>query len=164
MVDCLTPHYARIGMEWSTSTRFHGCLCHIIALVAKDFLEWTGELTEEEMLAFETAGRASAEARFDIDPVLTSSSIQETENFPPANSGELLEQPEDSPRGLDVPTLETQDQFFDPNLLNKTGLDDEDPDLLQDHIPAPLIDLDPPQRPRNAPRPQKPPKSLVSSF
>lgn len=67
MVQILANQYAKIGIKWPFESRFHGCMCHVINLVARDFLDGMGELTEEEVEAFETSGMAQTRLSFEPD-------------------------------------------------------------------------------------------------
>ncbi|MBW0484806.1 hypothetical protein O181_024521 [Austropuccinia psidii MF-1] len=40
--------FAGINITWDQEQRFHQCACHVLNLVAKDFLLYMGQLTDED--------------------------------------------------------------------------------------------------------------------
>ncbi|MBW0475834.1 hypothetical protein O181_015549 [Austropuccinia psidii MF-1] len=47
MTTVLQEKFAIIGIQWPKNKRFHRCTCHVLNLVAKEFLAYMGQLTDE---------------------------------------------------------------------------------------------------------------------
>ncbi|MBW0524643.1 hypothetical protein O181_064358 [Austropuccinia psidii MF-1] len=53
MVAAIDQKYHGINITWPQEERFHQCACHVLNLVAKEFLAHMGELTDEDYAFFD---------------------------------------------------------------------------------------------------------------
>ncbi|CAH7690183.1 hypothetical protein PPACK8108_LOCUS25451 [Phakopsora pachyrhizi] len=53
MMGALQKKFSAMGVKWPKSERFHQCACHVLNLMAKDFLEHLGEFTDSDYNFFD---------------------------------------------------------------------------------------------------------------
>ncbi|MBW0464324.1 hypothetical protein O181_004039 [Austropuccinia psidii MF-1] len=126
MISFLHRKFAGINVDWPKDTRFHRCACHVLNLVAKDFLANMGQLTDDDYEFFDNylgVTLATLEESEDEDyPTLPSKNRnnQKAQRTPgPACS-------QRRPRALNQLTLETQDNSAELDLLNEAHSPDND--------------------------------------
>ncbi|MBW0534420.1 hypothetical protein O181_074135, partial [Austropuccinia psidii MF-1] len=70
MATCLQAKFANVGVAWPKRERFNCCACHVLCLVAKDFLSNIHALTEDDYQYFDhyvAMDQESMEAQDEVD-------------------------------------------------------------------------------------------------
>ncbi|MBW0592617.1 hypothetical protein O181_132332, partial [Austropuccinia psidii MF-1] len=118
MMNQLQNKLAGINVTWHIDDRYHRCACHILNLVAKDFLNFMGELSDEDYEFFDEY------LAIDKAPIEDSNNeITPTSKDLKASIKQVQKQSADvakkgRARALNQATLETQDKSGDLQLLN----------------------------------------------
>ncbi|MBW0528603.1 hypothetical protein O181_068318 [Austropuccinia psidii MF-1] len=129
MMNQLQNKFAGINVTWHKDDRYHCCACHILNLVAKDFLNFMGELSDEdyeffdEYLAIDKAPIEDSDNEITPTSKYLKASIKQVQK----QSGDVSKK--GRARALNQATLETQDKSGDLQLLNnqlKMGSQNQD--------------------------------------
>ncbi|MBW0540425.1 hypothetical protein O181_080140 [Austropuccinia psidii MF-1] len=127
MITVLQQKFAGIGIRWPKEEQFHRFACHVINLVAKEFLAHMGELTDEDYQFFDDYLGVRQAPIEDSDKDAEGSNcnhqviskIHRTAGKKPIKQ---WNQP------LNHPTLETQDNSAEVELLVEQHFDLSDPE------------------------------------
>ncbi|MBW0558295.1 hypothetical protein O181_098010 [Austropuccinia psidii MF-1] len=118
MMGCLERKFNGIRLTWPKDERFHCCACHVLNLVAKDFLAQMGQLTDEDSSFLDdylAVHRAPIEDSEDEEsPTMTK--LNDTIAKVQKNAGIRL--PKRGVRPLNQRNLETKDNLGDFQLIN----------------------------------------------
>ncbi|MBW0565882.1 hypothetical protein O181_105597 [Austropuccinia psidii MF-1] len=137
MMGCLKRKFNGISLTWPKDERFHRCACHVLNLVAKDFLAQMGQLTDKDYFFFDdylAVHRAPIEDSEDEESP-TMSELNDTIAKVQKKAGITL--PKRRVRPLNQRNLETQDNFGDLQLIN--GNEPNDPGTHHEtYEPEPL--------------------------
>ncbi|MBW0464617.1 hypothetical protein O181_004332 [Austropuccinia psidii MF-1] len=137
MMGCLERKFNGISLTWPKDERFHRCACHVLNLVAQDFLAQMGQLTDEDYFFFDdylAVHHAPIEDSEDEESP-TMSDLNDTIAKLQKNAGIRL--PKRRVRPLNQRNLETQDNSGDLQLIN--GNEPNNPGTHHDtYEPEPL--------------------------
>ncbi|MBW0528824.1 hypothetical protein O181_068539 [Austropuccinia psidii MF-1] len=118
MMTQLQNKFAGINFTWHKDDQYHRCACHILNLVAKDFLNFMGELSDEDYEFFNeylAINKAPIEdSNNEITP--TSKDLKASIKQVQKRSGDVAKK--GRARALNQATLETQDKLGVLQLLN----------------------------------------------
>ncbi|MBW0495069.1 hypothetical protein O181_034784 [Austropuccinia psidii MF-1] len=116
-----------INIPWDQQKQFHWCTCHVLNLVAKDFLLYMGQLTNEDYEFFDDYLTIERVLFDESDNELAPKDVQASINAVKKSSGKL---PKKYSCALNQDTLETQDKSGNLSLIMGTnGHDQVDHDV-----------------------------------
>ncbi|MBW0490180.1 hypothetical protein O181_029895 [Austropuccinia psidii MF-1] len=122
MIQHLEQEYNGLNIEWPHKHRFHRCACHVINLVAKEFLSLMGKLNEEDYKFFNdylAISRAPIDDSEDEEP-LSAKEVQATISKVKGNKRITARSKKQHP--LNQTTLETQDQLEAIELITSNNI------------------------------------------
>ncbi|MBW0586338.1 hypothetical protein O181_126053, partial [Austropuccinia psidii MF-1] len=114
LMSQLQRKFSGINMTWDREKRFHRCACHVLNLVAKDFLLYMGQLTDEDY------------DFFDDYLAVTKNSIEDSDNEVGLKDNQDREAQlraitqKRKTRAFNQATLETQDKSSDIAMIMGT--------------------------------------------
>ncbi|MBW0482300.1 hypothetical protein O181_022015, partial [Austropuccinia psidii MF-1] len=115
MIQHPEQKYNGLNIEWPHKHRFHWCACHVINLVAKEFLSLMGKLNEEDYKFFDdylAISRAPIDDSEDEEP-LSTKEVQGNKRITARSKKQ---------RPLNQTTLETQDQSEAIELITSNNI------------------------------------------
>ncbi|MBW0508299.1 hypothetical protein O181_048014 [Austropuccinia psidii MF-1] len=118
MVAAIERKYQGINITWPQEERFHRCACHVLNLVAKDFMAHMGQLTDEDYAFFDDylAVRLAPIADSEDEEAPTPKEIRGTLNRVQKKSDSNRNKRR--ARAVNQSTLETQDKLGDLRHVN----------------------------------------------
>ncbi|MBW0539146.1 hypothetical protein O181_078861 [Austropuccinia psidii MF-1] len=122
MIQNLKQKYNGLKIDWPHKHRFHWCACHVIHLVAKEFLSLMGELSEEDYKFFDNylaVSRAPIDDSEDYK-TLSTKEVQATISKVKGNKRITAFSKKQCP--LNKTTLETQDQSEAIELITSNNI------------------------------------------
>ncbi|MBW0466959.1 hypothetical protein O181_006674 [Austropuccinia psidii MF-1] len=118
LMSQMKPKFSGINMTWDREKRFHQCACHVLNLVAKDFLLYMGQLTDEDYDFFDDYLAVTKNSIEDSDNNVGLKDDQASIKTVKRNSGQSLKKRKS--RAFNQATLETQDKSSDIAMIMGT--------------------------------------------